>query len=168
MSLIPYEIRRLLFNSLDIYNEDKFEYKRKAYNDDNVLILKGVSLSDIIIKFNLYNKDFYKNMLNIINNKNNKEEITNLKNNKKIYKIHNLKYYLSEYDFGSEKYNRLYLSEVIEKYKYDNNIKDYKLDSIITGGTLYEYNLKYNDLIDEKYNIIPKVVKTIINLENKL
>lgn len=116
------ETKVKLINALDLYNEDNYEFERRAYNDDNILIKKSVKLNDVLVSFNLKNKEFYKDYV-----KNNIREINKLKEGKKQYTLFTIKYYLNNYDYGNDKYNRLVLEELEEKYKYDidkKNIKD--------------------------------------------
>lgn len=111
-----------LLKALDLYDEDNYEFERRAYNDDNILIKKSVKLNDVLVSFNLKNKEFYKDYV-----KNNIREINKLKEGKKQYTLFTIKYYLNNYDYGNDKYNRLVLEELEEKYKYDidkKNIKD--------------------------------------------
>lgn len=166
---IPEDIKDKLYNALEIYNNEEYKYIRKAFDDDNVLIMRGVNINDIIIAFDLYKKDFYIKNLKIVNEKNNKEEIKNNKSNNLPYIIYTLKYYISEFDHtGNSKYNKLYLQELKETYKYDNKIKKYIMSSYKFGGKKFYYELKYIDLLDNTYNTIELVVKKILQLEKKI
>lgn len=166
MSYPDEETKQKLINALDLYNEDKYEFERRAYNDDNVLIKKSVKLNDVLASFDLINKKFYKDYVKIINVKNNITEINKLKEKNKQYTLFTIKYYLNNYDYGNDKYNRLDLEELEETYKYDVEKKKYKRQSYLSGGNLKHYNLTYNDLIDDTYKTIESVVNKIKALES--
>lgn len=174
-----------LIETLEVYDEDKYydNYKRKAYIDDNVLIKNGVRIKTIIDVFQLEKKELYKKLLsevevkNKIKNKINEE----LNKNKEQYKIFTLKYYLDNYDYGCGKYNRLHIQEIEETYIYDdkiegtdifgNEIKDkdkYRRFSRTMSESFINYNMTYNDLIDDTYKTIKDVVNRIKQLEEKI
>jgi len=168
---IPINIKSKLINALKIYDDDKYSesYKRKAYNDDNVLFEERVLIKDLIIAFQLYNKKKYEEFFSEVNGKNNFETIEKLKANKHNFKQFTLDYVLNNYDYGYEKYNRLQIQEIEVTYKYDVENEQYKKYSYMMGGKLINYNMTYMDLLDDTdtYNTIKKVVNKIKQLEEK-
>jgi hypothetical protein len=162
------DILKRLSETLEIYDEDRYFYnfERKAYNDDNVLIKNGVYVKDIITAFQLEKKDFYKKLKSKTHGMNKYDMIKDLVNEKKPYKIFKTEYQLKNYDFGYDKYHELCIQQMQETHKYDAKINKYKMTSYTTGGRdLKKHNLTYNDLVDSTYNSIKKVVKKIQQLE---
>ena len=157
-----------LSNDLEIYDEEYYDnFVRKAYNDDNVLIEKGVNVEDVISAFQLEKKEIYQELKSEIERNNNHNVIKNLIEEKRPYKILKVKYLLKNYDFCS-RYNELCLQIIEETYKYNTTTREYKFSSYSTGGrNLKKYNLTYINLIDDTYNSIKKVVKKIKQLEKK-
>lgn len=164
---LPEDIKDKLYKSLYLYDEEYYydNYIRKAYDDDNVLIKKGVKLYNIITSFNLKNRKFYKDIDDKINKKNDYKNIELLQSNKNPYKINILRYKLDNFDYGCDKYDKLNLEETEEIYKYDNDKGRYIKYSTLSGGNRYNYNLTYNDLKCKTYNTIEDVVKNIKELE---
>lgn len=157
-----------LSNTLEFYDDDKYydNYKRKAYNDDNVLIKKGVLVEDIITAFQLEKKELFTKLKSETLMKNNYVTIKDLVAEKAPYKIFKVEYKLKNYDFGCNKYDELCIQQIQETHKYDAKNDKYKMSSYTTGGRdLKKHNLTYNDLVDGTYNSIKKVVKKIQQLE---
>ena len=125
-----------LLNALDLYDENKSydNFARKAFNDDNVLIKRGVKIKDVLIAFDLINKKFYNDLILEIKNKNNYENIEKLKKIQKPYVIFTIKYYLNNYDYGCDKYNRLYIEELEETHIYNKDNGKYKYSSFLSSG----------------------------------
>lgn len=165
---IPDNLKNKLYKALELYNEDKAyeNFIRKAYDDDGILIRRDVKLNDIIVAFNLKNKDFYKKYIRECNSKNNQSIINDKINKKQIYNKYTLKYYIGNYDYGSDKYNKLYIEELNENNINDNNNDEY-IRQFIPDDTIERLimqnpnvrNMIVNNHIKDEYNteIIKKI-----------
>ena len=133
------------------------------------MIKDGVLVEDVITAFQLEKNDFYKKIKSKTLRNNDYDAIKTLVNENKPYKIFKAEYQLKNYDFGCDKYNELCIQQLEETHKYDATTNKYKTSSYRTGGTkLKKYKLTYNDLIDDTYNSIKKVVKKIQQLEKNM
>jgi len=160
-------ILRKLSTDLEFYDNDKYydNFDRTAYNDDNVLIETGVPLDAVIKDFNLEDKGFYKLYKEETLSKNpNNDTINSLKEQQENYYLYKVEYQLTNYDFGCNKYNSLYMHQVRENYKFNTKTNEYKT-SVTTGGK--KYKITYTDLINANYTTVKKVVKGIQRLEKQ-
>lgn len=163
---IPKKYKKTLINALEIYDENQYyyNYKRKAYNDDSVLIEDGVDVNNVIAAFQLKKNFLYKNFLTKVKRKNDKKKIEELIKNNNNYTIFKLEINLNNYDYGNHKYDRLNIQEIEYRYEYDNKKNLYDIFPNY-GGYKIDYNMTYMDLIDDTYKTIKDVVNRIKKLE---
>lgn len=133
-------------------------------SNDRVFIKSGVNKKDIVIAFDLTNKEVYKNLMAEVERKNDYDNIEKLKQKEKPYKIFVIKYHLT----NSDKYNTLHIQEKEETYMYDIEYDEYKRCSYTIGGKMINRYMTYHDLIDDTHNSIEKVVQKIKELERNI